>query len=229
MFSLEFCINLRPSVSIVIPTYNRNKFKKLIEHNIKCQDYTNIKEVIICQDDNEEDLLLDIPYDIIYIRKKTKMNLGDKRNLLCSYCNSDIIANMDTDDLYLPTYISYSVESLVKSKKDVSGTANMRMYFLKEKKKCELINYSYSKCNEATLVYKKSYWEKNKFSSNLQEGIKFLEKNIHRIVDTDISKLMVCLCHETNTVDKQCWLKNEYKGDDFPCLVKLDDLINNKI
>ena len=31
MFSLEFCINLRPSVSIVIPTYKRNKFKKLIE------------------------------------------------------------------------------------------------------------------------------------------------------------------------------------------------------
>jgi len=71
--------------------------------------------------------------------------------------------------------------------------------------------------------------EKNKFGSNLQEGIKFLEKNIHRIVDTDISKLMVCLCHETNTINKQGWFKNEYKGDDFPCLDKLNDLINIKI
>ena len=229
MFSLEFCINLTPSVSIIIPTYNRNKFKKLIEHNIKCQDYTNIKEVIICQDDNEEDLLLDIPYDIIYIRKKSKMNLGDKRNLLCSYCNSDIIANMDTDDLYLQTYISYSVESLVKSKKDVAGTADMFIYFLKEKKKCQLINYLYSKCNEATLVYRKSYWEKNNFGCNLQEGIEFLKGNSHRIFDTDIKKLMVCLAHETNTINKQGWFENEYRGVDFPCLDKLDDLINNKI
>ena len=37
------------------------------------------------------------------------------------------------------------------------------------------------------------------------------------------------VAHETNTVDKQCWFKNEYKGEEFPCLDKLDDLINNKI
>ena len=47
---------------------------------------------------------------------------------------------MDTDDFYLPSYISYSVESLVKSKKKVAGTANMFIYFLKEKKKFKLIN-----------------------------------------------------------------------------------------
>ena len=77
--------------------------------------------------------------------------------------------------------------------------------------------YLYSKANEATLVYRKSYWEEHKFGSNLQEGIEFLKGNSHQIVDTDISKLMVCLCHETNTINKQGWFKNEYKGKEFPC------------
>ena len=40
---------------------------------------------------------------------------------------------------------------------------------------------------------------------------------------------MICLAYETNTINKQGWLKNEYKGKEFPCLDKLDDLINNKI
>ena len=38
------------SVSIIIPTYNRKKFEKLIEYNINSQDYSNIKEIIILDD-----------------------------------------------------------------------------------------------------------------------------------------------------------------------------------
>ena len=89
------------------------------------------------------------------------MNLGDKRNLLASYFNCDIIVHIDTDDFYLPTYISHSEDMIVKSKRDVAGTADMFIYFSKEKKKRELINYLYSKCNEAT------YWEENKFGNSL--------------------------------------------------------------
>ena len=47
MYRLDYCINIRPSVSILIPTYKRKHFEKLIQYNINNQDYTNIKEVII--------------------------------------------------------------------------------------------------------------------------------------------------------------------------------------
>ena len=77
MYSLKYCINIRPSVSILLPTYNRKSFERLIEFNINNQDYTNIKEVIIC-DDSNDDLKLDIPYDIIYIKKKKKIRFRRK-------------------------------------------------------------------------------------------------------------------------------------------------------
>ena len=69
----------------------------------------------------------------------------------------------------------------------------MGMYFFKEKKKFELINYLYSKCNEATLAYRKSYWEKNKFGSNLQEGIEFLKGNLIRRDGSKLRTTLVCL------------------------------------
>lgn len=53
------------SVSIVIPTYNRKKFEKLIEYNINIQDYTNIKEIIII-DDSENIKTIKYIYKISY-------------------------------------------------------------------------------------------------------------------------------------------------------------------
>ena len=38
------------SVSIIIPTYNRKKFERLIEYNINCQTYNNIVEVVVADD-----------------------------------------------------------------------------------------------------------------------------------------------------------------------------------
>ena len=51
------------SCSIIIPTFNRKKFERLIEFNICNQTYKNIIEVVIVDDGNEsENLELTIPY-----------------------------------------------------------------------------------------------------------------------------------------------------------------------
>ena len=69
------------SVSIIIPTYNRKKFERLIEYNINCQDYSNILEVVIADDgDADQNLELKIKYPIKYI-KCARMKIGEKRNL----------------------------------------------------------------------------------------------------------------------------------------------------
>jgi hypothetical protein len=83
------------SCSIIIPTYNRKKFEKLIEYNILCQTYKNIIEVVI-GDDGDELLELNIPYPIKYI-KCERMTIGQKRNLLAARCIGTYIAHIDTD------------------------------------------------------------------------------------------------------------------------------------
>jgi hypothetical protein len=110
--------------SIIVPTYNRKKFEKLIEYNILCQTYPNILEIVIADDGDDEMLQLDIPYSINYI-KCDRMTIGQKRNLLASKCKGMYIAHMDTDDVYLPTYIEHSISILENQKKDAVGTSDM--------------------------------------------------------------------------------------------------------
>jgi len=82
-------------------------------------------------------------------------------------------------------------------------------------KKGAMRNPFLSMANEATLVYKKTFWEKKGFSEQQSsEGIYFLEGRHWQIGHTDITQQMICLCHESNTVDKNPW--RHYNVENFP-------------
>ena len=190
--------------SIIIPTYNRKKFEKLIEYNILCQTYSNILEVIIADDGDDEMIQLDIPYSINYI-KCDRMTIGQKRNLLASKCKGVYIAHMDTDDVYLPTYIEHSVSILENQKKDAVGTSDM-VFIYPDGKTGSMRNPLLSMANEATLVYKKTFWDEKPFAeSQSSEAIYFLKGRHWQTGHSDIKKVMICICHSTNTVDKNIW------------------------
>ena len=74
------------SVDILIPTYNRKKFEKLISHNISIQTYPLIKNVIIA-DDSNDNLHLDINYSVLTY-KVERMSIGEKRKFLLSKSTS---------------------------------------------------------------------------------------------------------------------------------------------
>ena len=193
--------------SIIIPTYNRKKFEKLIEYNIKCQTYPHILEVIVADDGEESQKLeLDVPYEVQYIRCG-RMSIGSKRNLLCSKARGAYIAHFDTDDVYFPSYIEYSIKEMNKYGKNAIGTSDM-IFLYKDGQTGMMRNPLLSMANEATLVYRKSFWERTGFSSlQSNEGIQFLEKRHWEIAHSDIQQVMICLCHDENTVDKNVWRK----------------------
>jgi len=198
--------------SIVIPTFNRKRFSKLISHNINSQTYPFIKEIIIADDgDNSERLVLDVPFSVHYY-KVPRMSIGEKRNFLISKASGSYIAHMDTDDFYNKDYLSTSIFNLIKSGKLVSGSSDMLLLDVATKEtyrqRCIYIHL----LNEATMVYKKSFIKNNKFSlANSAEGIGFLIANINDIFETPIDDIMVCLAHDKNTVDKSAWCKDKYK------------------
>jgi len=190
--------------SIIIPTYNRKKFEKLIEYNILCQTYSNILEIVIADDGDDEILQLNVPYSINYI-KCDRMTIGQKRNLLASKCKGFYIAHMDTDDVYLPTYIEHSISILDNQKKDAVGTSDM-VFIYPDGKTGSMRNPLLSMANEATLVYKKSFWDEKPFAeSQSSEAIYFLKGRHWQTGHSDIKKVMICICHSTNTVDKNVW------------------------
>ena len=197
------------SVSIVIPTYNRKLFERLIEYNINSQDYFNIIEIIVL-DDSDIDRPLCIR-SVIPIRYYTvpRMTIGMKRNCSVKLAHGDYICFIDTDDFYAPDYISYSIFEMETNNKTIAGSADMNMWDGKQfyKQRCMFLHL----LNEATMVFKKSAW--SRFAdTNSNEAVPFLEKNMNNIVETNIDRVMCCVCHKGNTVDKTAWLNDKYKS-----------------
>jgi glycosyltransferase involved in cell wall biosynthesis len=197
------------SVSLCIPTYNRKKFEKLIQHNINIQTYYNITEIIILDDGDDEPLCIRTKYPIRYYRVP-RCSIGDKRNMLVSLSQCDYVAFMDTDDFYDKDYIGYSIFEMETNDKSIAGSADMivvgGMLPTFYKQRCMFLHM----LNEATLVFKKSL-NPQFASSNSNEAVPFLQKHLGDIIETNIDRVMCCIAHDDNTIPKKQWLVDQYK------------------
>ena len=199
------------SLSIVIPTFNRARFAPLVEFNINIQKYQHICEVLIA-DDGADRLEIIVPYPVRYIALNYRLTIGQKRNLLASLATGEYVAHMDDDDVYFPSYISHSMKLLNSTGKDCVGSHSMLMTDI-HWNEAVLMGGNTELANEATLVYKKSFWAERGFSeSQTSEAIAFLSGRADRMAMSDIRKVMVCFCHSGNTVDKTAWLQNKACG-----------------
>jgi glycosyltransferase involved in cell wall biosynthesis len=193
-------------VTIIVPTYNRNAFSKLLVHNINCQTYKAIKEVIVADDGEEALDMTGCKYPVKYF-KMNRISLGVKRNFLKDCVKSGYVACFDTDDFYHPNHIENAMVELAMSGKSVAGSADMLIYNREKgcfRQCCMWIDY----LNEATLVFKSSF--EGQFLGNSSEGIAFLKKYIGEIIELKIDDVMVCVAHTTNTVAKEKWLDESY-------------------
>ncbi|MEO0119554.1 MAG: glycosyltransferase family 2 protein [candidate division WOR-3 bacterium] len=112
---------MKPTVSIIIPTYNRaNLLKRAIESILK-QDYENIKEIIITDDgstDNTKEIVKEFQERdkrIIFVEntKYKKGPTGNKNNGL-DYATGDFVGILDDDDELLPDAISKLIDIHLK-------------------------------------------------------------------------------------------------------------------
>lgn len=193
-------------VTIVVPTYNRKAFSKLLVHNINCQTYRSIKEVMVADDGEEMLDMAGCKYPIKYF-KMNRISLGVKRNFLKDCVKSGYIACFDTDDFYHPTHIENAMVELAMSNKSVAGSSDMLIYSREKgcfRQSCLWIDF----LNEATLVFKSCY--KGQFLGNSSEGVAFLKDFLGEIVELKIDDVMVCVAHQTNTVAKAKWLEDKY-------------------
>jgi len=212
------------SVSICIPTYNRKKFEKLIEHNINIQTYYNIREIIILDDSDIDDpLCIKTKYPIRYYRCN-RCSIGDKRNGLVELATSKYVAFMDTDDFYDAGYIAHSIFEMETNDKSIAGSADMNVYcngtFYKQR--CMFLHM----LNEATLVFKRDL--QYKFAStNSNEAVPFLQQHLGKIVETNIDRVMCCISHDSNTIPKTQWLKDQFKTEPLTQYEKHMEIISS--
>ncbi|MGY3052007.1 glycosyltransferase involved in cell wall biosynthesis [Pedobacter sp. UYEF25] len=107
-----------PLVSIIITTYNRaDKLKDAIESLLN-QTYTNI-QIIVADDgsvDHTEQLVRHYPQVAYYYKENGGQASG--RNLGFEHAEGDLIATLDSDDVWYPEFLEKCVQKLERDRLD---------------------------------------------------------------------------------------------------------------
>ena len=207
----------------------------LIEFNLKNFNYPDKKllEWVIDDDGTEKMFENDeklkefekkiYPIKINYHHYKEKREIGVKRNNLVKLANYKHMANMDTDDYYVRSYLMHSIEVMKAYKKTLVGSNRMIFCFPKfDYKFTYFVSDGVQNINEATMVFTRDHWKRKKGFKKSQNGEGFKMAYDSSSGLTEIGKIMFCICHEGNTVDKKRFLENkEVEVDIHPDLKKL--------
>ena len=237
-----------PKVSICMPTYNRNEFKPLMLLNLQGFLYPDKSLLEWVIDDDGPDKLFKNNEEILEFQKQIepikinynwfqkKRSIGEKRNNLVKLSKYKHIAMMDSDDVYLPSYIQYSIELLISQSNNLVGTNQMIFLYPKNNYKLSCIQCEAKRqIHEASMVFKKQHHRAmGGFIKNSQgEGAKMIDSmNLNKIGLTECRYVMLCVCHDTNTISKDQFKEcNAVDGQLAPKLKECLDSIflNNNV
>jgi len=220
-------MNETPYVSICCPIYNRNNFKQLILWNLTQQSYPHDKLEVCFDDDGTDPFLknkeekqafqqLIHPIKLNYHYHKHRKTIGAKRNDLTKQASHKIIACFDSDDIYLTDYIRYSVDVMLKENVGCVGSNQMLFIYPLHNFSAHAIRCEAKRqIHEACMVYtKKHHRSMGGFKNNSQgEGSKMADFNEKNVALTDIDKIMICIVHPDNTINKDMFMKEDNKID----------------
>ena len=218
----------QPYISIVTPIYNRNNFKDLIISNLLKLDYDKNRLEYIIDDDGDEKFInsreefndfQDIikPIKFVYKHYQKRRSIGEKRNNLCKISSYKLIANLDSDDLYLSDWLNHSLEVMRENKAGLVGTNQMIFCFPKKDWLITAIQCDTKRMvHESGMLFKKQHWRAmgGFLKGNAGEGVSmvdFMQDN--RIAMTRVDKCLICLCHSGNSVPKDRFLESQKLPD----------------
>tara|TARA_R100000951_G_scaffold115272_1_gene122812 strand:+ start:647 stop:1369 length:723 start_codon:yes stop_codon:yes gene_type:complete len=233
-----------PDITILMPVWRRSEFLPLVIMNLKSQDYPHEHLRLIIDDDSEnpderfikttEDLkhIKEIlhPIKVEYITGKPRRTIGKKRNDLIKACKTKIWMFHDSDDVQLPTSVSYSYSVLKQGKYGAVGSDKMVFCMTDKDFAVHAIDCGNTKklIHEGTLMGTVKWWRAScKFSDGSKgEGANLFAGHESKVGITDVSKVMMCVQHGENTVDKLQFAKEENKLE-IEISDELKDLLTN--
>jgi len=213
-----------PRVSILTPLYNRSKWLPMMIMNIKTFDYdkSKLEWFILDSKDGEEDVRL-LPNDIaiknvqdmihpIKLRYEyipRKMTIAEKRTYLSKRMTHNYFANMDSDDIYMESYLKYSIQLCKKNKVGLCGSPQMIFIYPHLDYRITAIQCAAKRqMHEATMVGTKKYLKQMNYYSRHDEkgeGASLVDGNEINVVKSECALCMICVCHNTNTCNKDAF------------------------
>jgi hypothetical protein len=202
-------------ISIVTPTYHRQKLFDIALHNLLLTDYPKDKiEWVIVEDGTDPTLsarekiisfqLQHPMLTIKYIPIEGKMTIGEKRNLGIEYATNNIILFMDDDDHYPQTSFRRRVAWLLcNDKKKIACCTTLPLYHLIHGTSAVNVPPYHlplsQRISEATLTFHKSAWRERPFPAvSLSEGEGWIEGREHEVIEYPCQQIIISFSHHGN-------------------------------
>lgn len=212
-----------PKISILTPIYNRNIWLPLMICNLENFDYPpeQIEWCILDSKDGDEEVkLLENQMIVDLLQKRLgkiklnyqyidrKMTIAEKRTYLAkNMMTNNWFANMDSDDIYFPQYLKFSIDNIRTHKKGLSSSNQMLFLFPHyDYKICAIKCQAIRQCHEACMVGTKKYLRSMNYFNKKEEkgeGASVIDGNENNVINLDIGNLMICVCHNNNTCSKE--------------------------
>jgi hypothetical protein len=200
-----------PGVTIVTPTRDRVRFMELCAGCVDSQCYPKDKLEWLVIDDGKdtcEDKIKHIPFARHIIEESGK-TIAQKRNQGARLAKFPIIVHFDDDDIYPPNSILFRVSMLMRGNKGAVFCTTLPSY--------DIANYisfvnvpplhltQSERVSEATLAFKKSFWEDGKFDDDVKiaEGNTFILGRENMCREISPQEVIVSLVHPRTTSSRR--------------------------
>jgi len=215
-----------PDITILVPVWKRPEFLPLLVMNLKSQNYPHEHLRLLIDDDTEnsdERFIKNLqevkqllhPIKVEYITGKPRRSIGKKRNDLVKACKTKIWMFFDSDDVYLPTAVSYSYSVMKQGNYGLVSSDKMIFCMTDRDFSIHAIDCGNTKrlCHEACMMGTVKFWRAScRFDDGSRgEGAKLFHGMEHAVGLTDVTKVMICVQHGENTIDKLQFAKDENK------------------
>ena len=226
-----------PKISVVTITRNRERFIKLCLLNIFQSDYPDNKIEWIIIDDSDVSIKNLLPENsfIKYYYYNEKLSIGKKRNIGVEKSSNDYILFMDDDDYYPPESFTKRITNLLHYNKDCVFCSSIGCFHIN--KYISIMNVPphqdafHERVSEATLCFKKSFWNKKKFLNdcNGSEGAYFIKDRYSECLELEPEEIIVSLLHSSNTSTKDLVIDEpngchfNFSNNLFSFITKLDN------
>jgi glycosyltransferase involved in cell wall biosynthesis len=115
----------RPLVSIIIPAYNASKFLLETLVSVRNQTYTNWEIILVndCSQDNTIELVHkfsgEVSNPVKLITNTTNSGVSISRNVAVANASGDLLALLDSDDLWLPNHLETLIDEVSKDSRNI--------------------------------------------------------------------------------------------------------------
>jgi len=236
--TLDNLIVKRPDISILTPTYDRKSFLPKL---VQCITQQNLGKMTLewvllddspqCLSDEEQvDLWGKYGIRVLYVHMETKLNIGNKRNILSELARGEVLINFDDDDLHHPDRCKHSVKKIAQTKIPLVGCSRCLISF--ESDIYQITGYSSYHSTGGLMGFKREYALANKFGENIThaEEAEFTNKFRNPLSQLDGNKVILIICHDKNTFDKTKWMNSNKGGSKIiKTQLKTSNFTNNKI